>query len=132
GRMRHTEQHRGFFKALMYVGIGLGLPMTLAAIAINAHPAARWVDELRNAGGGMFQIGQYVLAAGYLGLIVTMTLSAFWRRLLMWLAPLGRMALTNYLMHTLILSTIFFGFGFAQFGHIPRGQQMLVVVAIIA
>ena len=132
GRMRHTEQHRGFFKALMYVGIGFGLPMTLAAIAVNAHPAARWVDELRNAGGGLFQIGQYVLAAGYLGLIVTMTMSPFWRRLLMWLAPLGRMALTNYLMHTLILATIFFGFGFGQFGNISRGQQMLIVVAIIA
>ncbi|MEZ5465309.1 MAG: DUF418 domain-containing protein [Lysobacteraceae bacterium] len=132
GRMRHTEQHRGFFKALMYVGIGLGLPMTLAAIAVNAHPAARWVDELRNAGGGLFQIGQYVLAAGYLGLVVTMLHTRFWRRPLLWLAPLGRMALTNYLMHTLILSTIFFGFGFGQFGNIPRGQQMLIVVAIIA
>ena len=131
GRMREVAPHRNFFKALMYAGIGLGLPMTVAAVAINAHPAARWVDELRATGGGLFQIGQYVLAAGYLGLVVTL-LQTRLRRPLLWLVPLGRMALTNYLMQTLILATVFYGYGFGQFGQIPRAPQMLVVAAIIA
>ena len=42
------------------------------------------------------------------------------------------MALTNYIMHSAILSTIFYGYGFNQFGEIPRSEQMLMVVAIIA
>jgi uncharacterized protein len=34
--------------------------------------------------------------------------------------------------HSIFLTTIFYGYGFGQFGKIPRGPQMLIVAAIIA
>src|SRR3546814_10837592 len=40
GRVRNAASHRGFYKALMCVGIGAGLPMVLGSVAVNAHPAA--------------------------------------------------------------------------------------------
>src|SRR3546814_7103736 len=76
--------------------------------------------------------GQPLMAAGYLGLIVTMVLSNAWRRPLMWLAPMGRMALTNYLMQSLILSLVFHGYALGQYGNIPRAQQRLLSAAILA
>jgi uncharacterized membrane protein YeiB len=132
GRMRDSVRHAQFFRLLMLVGVGFGLPLNIAAVMIGVHPAARGVEVLQNLAGGMFLLGQYVLAAGYLGTFVTLVNSPRWRRLVLWLAPLGRMALSNYLMHSLILSTLFYGYGFGKFGHIPRGPQMLIVAAIIA
>ena len=132
GRIRHPEQHRGFYRTLMYAGIGIGLPMSLASALILINPAVNEVQQVGGTAMALFQFAQFVLAAGYLGLIVTMVMSPFWRRLLDWLSPLGRMALTNYLTHTLILTTLFYGYGFEQFGQIPRGMQVLIVAAIIA
>ncbi len=131
GKLRDADQHPVLFKTMAWVGVGIGLAINAAAITILAHPASRHVLIVGNAAGGLFQLGQIVLAAGYLGLFVCAMQSIRWRNRLSWLAPLGRMALTNYLMHSLILSTLFYGYGYAQFGHISRGPQMLIVVAII-
>jgi uncharacterized protein len=40
------------------------------------------------------------------------------------------MALTNYLMQTLICTTIFYGHGFGLFGSVERTGQILIVFAI--
>lgn len=132
GKMRDTAKHLGFFRALMYIGLGFGVVLNLSAIMLTVHSAARAADVIQAVAGGLFNLGQYVLCAGYLGAFVVLINSNRWRKLVLWLAPLGRMALTNYLTHSLILSTLFYGYGFAQFGHISRGPQMLIVVAIIA
>lgn len=46
------------------------------------------------------------------------------------LAAVGQMALTNYLLHSLITSVIFLGWGFGLAGRLDYGSQLLVVVAI--
>ena len=46
-------------------------------------------------------------------------------------AALGRMALTNYLLHSVILTTVFYGYGLGLYGSIPRIWQMAFVVAVI-
>ena len=40
------------------------------------------------------------------------------------------MALTNYLMTSLILSTLFFGYGFGLYGQVSRAGQVGIVAAI--
>ena len=45
-------------------------------------------------------------------------------------AAVGRMALTNYLMQTVLCTFIFYGHGLGQFGMLERWQQLLLVVAI--
>ena len=46
-------------------------------------------------------------------------------------AAVGRMAFTNYLLHSIILTTVFYGYGFGLYGTIPRFWQMGFVVAVI-
>ena len=40
------------------------------------------------------------------------------------------MALTNYIMHTIICNTIFLGFGFGMFGLMERYELYYVVISI--
>jgi uncharacterized protein len=44
---------------------------------------------------------------------------------------MGRMALTNYIMHTVILASIFHGYAGGYYGEIGRGPQLLIVAAIL-
>jgi len=48
------------------------------------------------------------------------------------LAAVGRMALTNYLMHSLICTTIFYFYGFGQFAEWTRPQRVMLATAIFA
>ncbi len=132
GKMLNPKEHIRFFRGMMYIGLGFGVPLNLVAFMLFVHPGARDVDMLQGISGGLFNLGQYVLCAGYVGWFVVLVNSERWHKLVLWLAPLGRMALTNYLTHSLVLSTLFYGYGFGQFGHIARGPQMLVVAAVIA
>lgn len=48
------------------------------------------------------------------------------------LAAAGRMALTNYIMTSVIFAFIFFGFGFGLFGGIGRAEAYLFALIPIA
>ena len=46
------------------------------------------------------------------------------------LAAVGRMALSNYIAQSLLTTFVFHGWGLGLFGHLQRGEQMLIVVAV--
>ena len=48
------------------------------------------------------------------------------------LAATGRMALSNYLGTSLLCTTMFYGYGFAFYGHVGRAQSLIVVVTVWA
>ncbi|RYE03906.1 MAG: DUF418 domain-containing protein [Sphingomonadales bacterium] len=48
------------------------------------------------------------------------------------IAAAGRMAFTNYLLTSLICTTLFYGYGFGLYGHLSRWQVYLVVPVIWA
>ncbi|SDJ10890.1 DUF418 domain-containing protein [Natribacillus halophilus] len=54
------------------------------------------------------------------------------RKWLMPFAAVGRMALTNYLLQTVIAVFIFYGFGLGMFGQISSGMGLLIAVIIYA
>ena len=75
-------------------------------------------------------LAQLVLAAGYGSAIVVLAEHAGSRKLVAWAGPLGRMAFTNYLAQSVILSCIFYGFGLALFGRLGIAQSIALAVAI--
>ncbi|AXF57596.1 DUF418 domain-containing protein [Salicibibacter kimchii] len=66
----------------------------------------------------------------YVSGLVLIIRSKGWQRLLMPFAAVGRMALTNYLMQTIIAIFIFYGFGLGLFGQISSGVGLMVAVII--
>jgi len=132
GVVRNPEPHLGAYRIVALVGLLFGFMLSVAAYTILNHPATQLVNVFSVVGFMMNLCGQLLMAAGYFASFVLMMQRARWRERLHWLAPMGRMALTNYLMHSLILTTLFYGYAFAQFGRISRAPQMLLVVAIIA
>lgn len=132
GVIGDAARHRNLFRLVAWGGVTVGFGVNVAAYTLMGHPATKLIDSFAILGFLLAQLGQYLLAAGYVGVIVLAMLQPYWRSRLMWLAPVGRMALTNYLMHSVVLGTIFYGYGFGFFGHVSRTQQVVLVIAIAA
>ena len=106
------------------------MPLTVfSAVDLNSH-AFDTLYALR-VGGITNYVGSLVVAFGHIGLIMLIFKTGVLQRLMPRFAAVGRMAITNYLMHSLILTTVFYGYGLGLYGTIPRFWQMGFVVAVI-
>lgn len=75
-------------------------------------------------------LGSLLVCLGYIGLVmlcVKSTLFGFMKRSLQ---AVGQMALTNYLLQTIICTTIFYGHGLGLYGKLERTEQLLIVLVI--
>ena len=79
-----------------------------------------------------YHVGRLGMALGYLGVVMLVCKRGMFPRARRSLAAVGRLALTNYLMQSLIGLVLFTGFGFALVGELERWQLYPVVLAIWA
>lgn len=130
GMMKNYRQHAPAFKMMAYVGIGLGTVLETGGLLVAQHPVANQVALLQGVGESLFFIGQYVMTVGYFALVMRLLTHQKWHQRLSVFSPMGRMALTNYIMHSVILTTIFYGYAGGYFGEVSRASQMLIVLVI--
>ena len=76
-------------------------------------------------------IGSIVVAFGHIGLVMLAVTSAWFAGTLRRFAAVGQMALTNYLAHSIVMTTLFYGWGLGLYGNVPRLWQMAFVAGLI-
>ncbi|KFN41723.1 DUF418 domain-containing protein [Arenimonas metalli] len=131
GAIARPEAFEPFYWKLRWVALPVGLAMVLASCAITPYMDFTRSDLPVTAAMGLFTLGGTLMALGYLAWILRGLRSSLAPRL-MWLAPAGRMALTNYLLQSLVCSWIFSGWGLGYFEQLPRAWQVPFVVAFFA
>ncbi|MFQ5654088.1 MAG: DUF418 domain-containing protein [Planctomycetota bacterium] len=126
-----AARSRGFYVALVLIGFAAGLP--LAAYGIYNYQACNW-DMAQSMGPGSLYnyFGSLLVAFGWIGLVMLLCRSDRLKALRGRLAAVGRMAFTNYIMHSVILTTLFYGHGFGLFGRVDRPGQLGIVLAVFA
>lgn len=77
-----------------------------------------------------YQLGRLFTTVGHVGLAMLFIRSGALKVLQNALAAVGKMALSNYLMHTIICNIFFIGVGFGMFGRLQRHELYYVVAAI--
>ena len=125
-----AQRSSTFYTRLMLAGYVLGLPMTVfSAVDLHAHD----FDPLymMSSGGLANYFGSILVALGHIGLVMLIAKSGALAGLMSRFAAVGRMALTNYLMHSVVLTTVFYGYGLGLYGSVPRLWQMAFVAAVI-
>ena len=133
GWLTRPQRHRRVWRWVRGVGLGVGLPFNLlaaAAIALQVADPYQQVVDAPLFEAAMFAGGP-VLAAGYVAAL--MLAGPFMLRwLAAWLAPVGRMALSNYLLQSVIGTWLLQGWGLG-WGATLRPVGMLgLAVAIMA
>jgi uncharacterized protein len=115
---------------------GMIAAAAVAGVPIILYGVHREIGAGWNFGYSFFVAEQYnyfasiLVSFGWLGLVMLACQSAWWLARLRPLAAVGRMAFSNYILHTLICTTIFYGFGFGLFGKVARTGQIELVLAI--
>lgn len=117
---------RALSRRLRIAGFGLGLPAALALgaseILAVSEPVALWILALS------------LLTAPLLSLAYAATALTWFAgagaRAAAWLAPAGRMALSNYLLQSAALAWLFTGYGPALIGRLPPAATMPIALAL--
>lgn len=129
GWLQDASRYAAGFRKWAAILIGIGLAMALIGpllrmLEVKPGPDWRWFFRVN----GMTSM--LVLALGYgAGIVVLCQLGA-WRRRLAGLGLVGRMALTNYLMQTLVYLFVLYGFGL---GLLPyAGPTFCLALALAA
>ena len=109
--------------------VGLGVNGTELAMRLATDLGMQWTPAITTP---TYDIGRVATALGYLALVMLACRRGLVPRLRHALAPVGRMALTNYLMQSAICLIVFHGLGFGLWNRLDRAELYLVVAAIWA
>ncbi len=118
-----------FYAGLLAVGAFIGLPVV--AFGVWFKESSGW--DVRSAffGGDQFNYWASILVAlGWIAAVMLVVKSGVLPRLNARLAAVGRMALSCYLLETIICTTIFYGHGLGLYGSVERTGQIAIVFAV--
>ena len=126
-----AEKSAGFYRNMLLICYGIGLPITtFSAFDLYAHDfSALYAFRVGSIAN---YLGSIVVGLGHIALVMLLIRTQILQAALRRFAAVGRMALSNYLMHSVILTTVFYGYGLGLYGSVPRFQQMGFVAAVIA
>jgi uncharacterized membrane protein YeiB len=131
GIMEHPEQHLPLFRRMALIGLplGVGLGVFASFLSTGQNPALDR-DPFQTA-MALMMIGNLPACLGYVSTLVLLLHSGGPFSKVSILAPLGRMALTNYLTHSLVSGLYFYGYAGGHYG-MARAAQVGFVFTVIA
>jgi uncharacterized protein len=116
---------------MVFLAVCLGVPVTLFGTWRDF--AAKWDVRYSFFYGMQFNYWASLLVSlGWVGVVMLACQSSQLTALTRRLASVGRMAFTNYVLQTVICTTIFYGHGLGLFGQVDRVEQFEIVLAIWA
>jgi uncharacterized protein len=127
-RIFNAELSVRFYGMLCGVGLAVGIAVNLyEVVQLKASDfEIYWSGSFRPS----YEVGRLAMALGYIGAIMLICKLRVLRSTRLALAAVGRMALTNYLSHSVICNTIFMGFGWGLVAELERSEIYIIVVGI--
>ena len=125
-----ATERRAWHRRFCLVGLGVGLPLELANAWLTyvATPAER--VDLAFAGAAGHELGSVFVCLGLVGAAALVVAGGGVRPIVTGLACTGRLALSNYLLQTIVATGLMYWWGLGWFGDVSRVQQIGLVVAI--
>ncbi|NND16859.1 MAG: DUF418 domain-containing protein [Eudoraea sp.] len=132
--LHRFEEHLGKMSTLFWAG-GIGLVVSLGLI-IGAFSQIGPEFSLESwwvmLGLTSVDLANVALTLLLLAFFVWLFAKNKWQKPLLLFAPYGRMALTNYILQSVVGAMIFYGWGMGYLGSIPNRYTFLMGFAIIA
>lgn len=129
---KNIGQHKKLVYGIIAIGLLLGLPSNyLLANYMSNDMGDYWQLKTK----GLYQtiayaLGVVPLALAYVGLCMLSFQSSAGKKLLSVVAPVGKMAFSNYIMHSLIGNFVFLGAGLDYMGQVGPVYLTLFGVAV--
>lgn len=131
GWLEDLDAHRAAIRRTVAIGLAVGLPLNLlAAYGLALNPGGAVGTTMLWIGQSVQLLGAPFLALAYAGIVVTLIRRFSGSSLLHRLSALGRVALTNYLMQSVVMTSIFYGFGL--YGRVSLTVALLMGLVLYA
>jgi len=117
-----------FYLLMLLIGYGVGLTVNYfeTKALVDSHFNSLMIMKTEQT----YQLGRIGVTMGHVGLFMLFIKSGILKFLQRSLAAVGRLALSNYLTHSIVTSIIFYGDGLALYGELQRYQLYYIVFGI--
>jgi uncharacterized protein len=121
------------YLTMMLMGYGLGLPLIGFDVyneVTHGFFADHWIDSVLQGEFFLTLLGSLPVVFGHIGAVMLVCRSNALPWLTRRLAAVGQMALSNYLFHSVLFTTVFYGYGFDLYGSIHRPMLCVFVLLV--
>lgn len=127
GLLQSAGQQRRLLQRIAVVSLAVGLPLNALWVWVSLANglAGPWQEVALR---GARTVGGVALALFLVAGLTLLAQRAAWRDQLGGLAAVGRMALTNYLLQSLVFTLLFYGYGLAVYGE--AGPFLTLLLAL--
>jgi uncharacterized protein len=123
-----AERSTAFYLRMAAVGYAIGIPLHIAGLN---HILKNNFDMVELQMGFIpYQPARIAVCLAHVSVVMLICKAGLLQWLTRSLAAVGQMALTNYVMQSVICSTLFYGYGFGLFARLERHQVYYVVGSI--
>jgi uncharacterized protein len=130
-RILHDVQaHLPLIRRVMWAGLIVGVVLNLVFVATTNRPSLVPAYYYQLATRGARTIGGSALCLCYISIIVLLAQKPEWYNRLYPLANVGRMALSNYLLHSVVCTLIFYGYGLGLYGKLGPAITLILTLVI--
>ncbi|MCH8825076.1 MAG: DUF418 domain-containing protein [Planctomycetes bacterium] len=123
------QKHKRWHVRLCVFGTIIGVLGELSVIAI-LYLTEHKINYGWAAAESLHQITSFFLCFGYIGAITLLVQAGLLRWLTYAMSCVGRTALSNYLLQTIVATYIMYWWGLGMFNDVSRPQQMAIVVGV--
>lgn len=132
GIFQNIEKNLKFLKRIQWIALSLGLGGTLIFFLLSKIIKSNQPLFIKIIRDFVHTLGTSGLSFFYITSIILLLRKDTWKKFLNPLKSVGRMALSNYFLQTLICTTLFYSYGFKLFGKIGPLIGFLLVFPISA
>ncbi|MCA1714934.1 MAG: DUF418 domain-containing protein, partial [Gammaproteobacteria bacterium] len=132
GAIARPQQFGRLYGSLRWVALPLGLALMLWSFWLLPTADFSRMDLTIAGANALNAAGSLLMCLGYVGLVIGGLQSPIWSRNLALLAPAGRMALSNYLLQSLVCTLLFYHYGLGLYEQLPRFWQVPFVLTLFA
>lgn len=130
GIVQRMEEYQPVLKRLcgwcLAVGLIINVYVTIARLVIPLGTVSLWGF----AAGVLYLPGTHIMSAGYVSGLALLFMKADWRRALLPFAAVGRMALTDYLMQSVLCTLFFYHYTTGLYGRVGPAWGLVPTVVL--
>ncbi len=129
GLVKSIEQRLPFVRAVMWTSLVIGLIGCSLSLRGELAAADQGSAMQLVAFAGQ-ELGAPALGIFYMSAITLLYFSGFGSRLLDALAPVGRMAMSNYVFQSIVCTSIFYSYGLGLYDRTTYGENVLIALGV--
>lgn len=122
--IQRPDLYPRLFPLLRWAVLPLGLLLMVVSFVVAPSFSMMVFDLRTGLSQALGTVAAVMMCLGYVAWVMRGLDVPEVARWLAWLAPAGRMALTNYLVQSIVCTLVFYGYGLGFFEHLPRLWQI--------